>query len=498
MPTPRPRINRKKEGRKKRPELKIKQETIEKGQVKCRALIQRMGGLGGGVNSAYDPLVNGKGRHLSESTRASYRGLWKEMKKFFYLIGDYQSAMLCDREVCPLEPLPFRPESWAMYLEYRCGEVGQPVLNPLNKHSTEPMQTVEKTPLLCIGGWGSPDSLFKVHAAVKFLHEIAYTSSCGGAYKTDCQACANKNSRCLFLQDIRGKSVWEKLESNFEYSLFIENSRGYFASCARHANNPTLICSGSILQDPCSKANYLCWLRMKQKSHDKKGCGQLYPSELRKLREHLLIDASPQALQMWVMLLVGIRLFLRIDELITLDVDQFEDSYFPLGKVKCENKVPDNQAGELISCQYVSSTRVTSIACEIFGKTDHKPIRLTLMQDEEYPEFDELRHLLWYLRMFNIKSGYIFPPVWMLEEQWRTDCIEPLCSTEHIQYEDFLTYFKHLCYKILKRLENVFIIGTHTMRKTAYLFAIWGFYFSCNYGARSHTTTQVIPCKYGD
>jgi hypothetical protein len=64
------------------------------------------------------------------TTEKGYKDKWKEIMKFFYMIGDYQSAMLVDREKCPTKPLPFRPEGFAMYLDYRCCEPGTLLKKP--------------------------------------------------------------------------------------------------------------------------------------------------------------------------------------------------------------------------------------------------------------------------------------------------------------------------------------------------------------------------------
>ena len=55
---------------------------------------------------------------LDPGTRSRYKSLWAEMMRFFYLIGDFRSAMLVDRDNCPKKPLPFDPTSFAIYLDY--------------------------------------------------------------------------------------------------------------------------------------------------------------------------------------------------------------------------------------------------------------------------------------------------------------------------------------------------------------------------------------------
>ena len=64
----------------------------------------------------------------------------------------------------------------------------------------------------------------------------------------------------------------------------------------------------------------------------------------------------------------------------------------------------------LTQCQVVNPDSVCSLAGEAQGKQDDHPVRLVLHIDKEYPEFCPVRHLLWYLKVFNIKSGYLFSP----------------------------------------------------------------------------------------
>jgi hypothetical protein len=63
----------------------------------------------------YDPL-NQPNVVLVDSTKKQNRCKWREIMKFFYWIGDYQSAMLVNQQMCPLKPLPFKASSFSLYL----------------------------------------------------------------------------------------------------------------------------------------------------------------------------------------------------------------------------------------------------------------------------------------------------------------------------------------------------------------------------------------------
>ena len=170
------------------------------------------------------------------------------------------------------------------------------------------------------------------------------------------------------------------------------------------------------------------------------------------------------------MILLGIRKFLRSDELITLTMEDFINSHHPKGKL---HPVPANGIGALTKCQVLHPDSVRSVASEVQGKRDDQPVRLVLHIDEEYPEFCPVRHLLWYLKVFNIKSGCLFPPADVLISGYQSGSV--MSATTHITYDSFRSTMKYLVGTICQRDTSQFLVGTHTLRKTAYLFAVWGF-----------------------
>ena len=134
---------------------------------KCLAYIKQVGLSVPRV--PYDPF---KSHHVSiaPTTQAAYKRCWNDMATFFYMIGDFQSAMLVDRKICPTNPLPMVPQSFALYMTYRCAQAGLPLIHPgtgtqVKNYKGEKMTT--------LGGWNSPSHFAKVHSATLFLHESA-------------------------------------------------------------------------------------------------------------------------------------------------------------------------------------------------------------------------------------------------------------------------------------------------------------------------------------
>jgi hypothetical protein len=105
---------------------------------------------------------------------------------------------------------------------------------------------------------------------------------------------------------------------------------------------------------------------------------------------------------------------------------------------------------------------------KICGKSDDVPKDLIVWADKEYPEFCPIRHLLLYVKLSGLKSGYLFPPEWTLPDAATGKSILPY------DYDDFLAKMKVICVEKLGRRSKDNIYGTHIIRKTAYLFAFWG------------------------
>ena len=110
--------------------------------------------------------------------------------------------------------------------------------------------------------------------------------------------------------------------------------------------------------------------------HEKKGNVKLTPFHVRRLRSHLLSTNDNNLLQLYVMILMGIKLFLRADELINMKMSDF-----------------------LIDLQIVNEVSgVTGLAVKVKGKSDKESKVLVIWHDEMFPEFDLIKHLLLYVK----------------------------------------------------------------------------------------------------
>ena len=127
------------------------------------------------------------------------------------------------------------------------------------------------------------------------------------------------------------------------------------------------------------------------------------------------------------MLLLGIKCFLRADEVVNLTVEDFPSMSFTVLN-------PEN-AGFF---------KVKELALEVCGKCDKRAVTLLLHRDDKNPEFCLIRHLLLYMSQTNISSGFLFPD-WNLElwpKLFQGNVLSPWCPETHVTYSNFLERVK--------------------------------------------------------
>jgi hypothetical protein len=95
-----------------------------------------------------------------------YGNLWICMYKYFCYVGDYSSALIVNRKVCPATPPPLDPITVCTYISYMCNKPGTAILHPKTQ---EPVVDRNGKPVLACGTWTSPNSVWKAGAAIKAL-----------------------------------------------------------------------------------------------------------------------------------------------------------------------------------------------------------------------------------------------------------------------------------------------------------------------------------------
>jgi hypothetical protein len=102
-------------------------------------------------------------------------------------------------------------------------------------------------------------------------------------------------------------------------------------------------------------------------------------------------------------------------------------------------------------------------------------VTLLINRDDHTPELCPVRHILAWIYLLGIKSGYIFPDEKTLTAMIDTGNTHPLKydnPSNHISYSVFQHRFKSACEEIITDRAGPW--GTHSCRKTFYLLGIWG------------------------
>jgi hypothetical protein len=334
-----------------------------------------------------------------------------DMLRFCYLVQDYESAVVFDRVRTPNNPPPPDADLVKSYLNYKCSTTDTPLM-----HKGKIVRDCGTgTDIFCQAAWHCPTNVSKTFTTIKALQSLH--SNLVGDYIEACPACLDVDNE-----------IEEQWKAN-----------GCHGSCETHASQPRLRKRGDVTTEPNVIAQFKNWRTAMQAGHMRKGNAALCPSEVRKLRRVLVGSGNRDNFKWYTMILVGIKLFLRSDELLCLTVEQF-----------CTKMAQVDPEG------------VRSLAAWIQGKSDNAPILLNIYSDPNDFEFDLLHHLLVYVKTFDIQNGLLFPD----------------SSGGEISYETFRRKLGSLLRNVLGKPETC-MAGTHTLRKTAYLFAVYGclFYF---------------------
>lgn len=299
-----------------------------------------------------------------------------------------------------------------------------------------PIKDIEGNYVYCDQRWNAPKVVKQFGSAVAALHKAKGHI---GEYQVPCDDC------CVI--DRSG------------------DEHGNRFGCKMHRGNPLLVARGL----PNSSETIINAIKQTLKDGERyveSGDTPLTAFELLKVRQRLLSTNDPQDFQLCVLILISVRLFLRSSEasgdktIVKKKPDGTETTEVVPTGIEMSAFMEDLA---IIGCD----GSVERLAIKIKGKTDQQMEILFLYCDEVNPALCPILHLLAYVHYFKIKAGHLFPSLEELKE--------PPANGNYV------TYIKYQ--DLQKRMQDLFKsvtgrdgpFGTHTIRKTAYLLAMWGF-----------------------
>ena len=367
------------------------------------------------ANNAYLKLSDSRidivgTNNLAKRTHTMYRTLLEMLDRFLLLIGEGECRLILH----PMQPsaaMPIKPENVALFLKFKSGTKG----DLLQNSSGQQIKDIFGNPVRCEGTWTAPMNVTRFVSAVNRLHQLRNHM---GQYTDKCPNC-----------------------------LALPHERRHIG-CKAHEPRPCFRREGNPIQDGSFLISYKGILKTLRKTYKVKGNDQFLPNEVRLIIDHLSTTNDIVSLQTLTMMMIGIKLFLRYDELHNIHLDDIPQELFKM-----------NGPGML-----------ESIVINIVGKADRTTVSLALHVDHDCPEFCPIRLLLSYLFLSGIRTGRLFP---------NEDTLK--CPPDNRQEEQeladkvFNARIKSLVEKAplgLPKGEKK--IGTHSLRKTGYLFALWG------------------------
>jgi hypothetical protein len=361
--------------------------------------------------------------NAQQSTLDRYKAFWRGLEAFCIEIGDYDSAMLCSRDLCPSRPPPVAVDTAIAFLKFqvqsKVKENGEP--NILLHHLTQQpvLSAITGQPMVCAENWNCQPTVKLYAASLQKLHE-KYDSTCG-VYSEVCNDCLVTHRESREACQLHVGTGGAKL-------MRIGNPR----KSEQFKNVSKQMLKVLAIRD-LSRSTFA-----------------YAPHELRAIRDCCLATNSLYDLMIWTIMIVGIKLFLRVDEVLSLTMDDFQTDCFQISKLN-----------------------VNGLPAMVKGKTEKEQgspgSLLALWDDKVCPDFSGTRALMLWLVRSGITTGKLFPSKAQLDAGNTAPAVG-------LSYEAFHNKQIYFCKHLLKKQtsDKEIIGGTHMLRKTGYLLAIWG------------------------
>lgn len=430
------------------------------------------------------------------NTLMEYKRVWRECYLFSVRLGDWRTATLMS-DNRPRNPLPALPKTIRYYWMWKCTPKGDPVQERSQSHKNKregaALTWGDGTVMYGCGAWSSPGCLIKSHTALDLLHDCH--TNLKYAFVEECRACSSLNPGLDLSKGIVGSSL---------------------PACPDHVNTPVVKPRGNAMSDKTVKNEMTSLKQELNDTHNPKGNFQLTPSQIREIRRELLKGSKKGSVQtiagaqLYLMMIMGIILFGRSDDVCTIKLGDFPPCHGNVG---------------------IDPFTVRYVSIYFLGKNRKQYTLLRLFRDDICPEFCPVRHLLTYLHITGIEGvgSFLFPKlkdlkVHVAERETNSNLKKQFDA--HVPYANFKDRMKVSCkltiapilsvllytnctlpartqsiiVKVLQKNseydEEKMTVGTHTLRKTGFLFAVFGVLTEYNTtGRRSragHTRIQPM------
>ncbi|KAJ3258571.1 hypothetical protein HK103_003531 [Boothiomyces macroporosus] len=382
-----------------------------------------------------DPEKTFKGyaSQLASNTKLADKKAINLMIYFFTLTGKYESLIFLYPNPPKYGP-SMEVEDLVLILRYKNFKNKGTILRDINGDPV--INVITGREIICQGGWNARINAGQFAAVVTKIHKFFHQD---GAYRYECDECFSSTTGCPnHLGDPHNRRRGDPMRGILKINLA---TRWKEELRALHKDQGENIVRGSV---------------------------PLNPLQVLEIRE-LLMHRGIAGLQMWVLIIISVKLFLRGGEAtgsqVVLEAGQSSGQIIPTGLTTDSFKIRSSVFKE---------NRLEGLVVTIRGKTDNNRVDLFLWVDDENPKFCPIRHLLVYVYFLNLQQGHLFPDTAELHDRPGTGIYNTW-----LPYDKFHKHFVKLCKTISNEEEEEgeelkLKWGTHTLRKTGYLFAIWG------------------------
>lgn len=366
------------------------------------------------------------------SSKTHYYSRLRKFIKFLLKNKFYDDSLIFFHPRTPKDTIAVEDKPVQRFLLALYTKKGEEVPDPrtVNSDKEEPLLFPNGNPVLGIGDWNDPDNCNSFRAALDHMHTNRCTWK-NTPYEEQCPQCLEQ---------------YDRLEA--EGKLSIPGCRNHPIRRIKRIGN---VAKSTLVGDTILFIHrFVSWTTG--------GSNVLMPCEVRDIRDHCITQRGDKvSLMVYNVMLTGIYQFMRSFEVLQLESENFDHKAFSMQS----NFVPNGLYMDWETKQYnTKENRPLSVK----GGTRRRHSYLFLNND--YEDIDPVRNLLAWLNLIGWKGGFLFPS----EEELNNPPSNGIYQT-HMSDDSLRDKLDVMYRDVLNRTDR---LGTHTFRKTGYLFSRLG------------------------